>query len=297
MTSMTLKRSFAAVLGAMLMVTLFLVYPQVSSSANKPGPCVPKDAYTEVVVVTPAVPAIPEVPGTPGSPAIPGTPGVPATPAVTEEIKTYQHYSWTGGRRKTSNPPTVVPPHEDWQENTKHEPHKSATWVNDSLHYTANSKGHASWFYLETITTIVVITPEIPAVPGTPDTPAVLAVPGTPAVPAVPAVTEEVFHEAVVCPSPTPQVTPETPSVTPSVTSETPTVTPVETTSTPTEQVTPTPEVETETPEAEVESEDPVVTTTTKSTPNKTVKIHTHESGKKTRTVKRYRGVIKEEGL
>lgn len=63
-----------------------------------------------------------------------------------------QHYSWTGGRLDTTNPPTEVPPSDNWQANTSQEPHDNgqgnpATWVNDSLHYTANSKGHASWFY------------------------------------------------------------------------------------------------------------------------------------------------------
>jgi hypothetical protein len=69
-----------------------------------------------------------------------------------------QHYSWTGKKRDADNPPTVVPPHKDWQANTSHEPHgNEATWVNEHLHYTANSKGHASWFYF---------TPAIPGVPG-----------------------------------------------------------------------------------------------------------------------------------
>lgn len=58
-----------------------------------------------------------------------------------------QHYSWTGKKRAKDDPPTVVPPHKDWQANSKHEPHSNATWVNDSLHYTAASDGHAAWFY------------------------------------------------------------------------------------------------------------------------------------------------------
>ncbi len=73
------------------------------------------------------------------------------------EVKA-QHYSWTGKKRDADNPPTVVPPHKYWQANTHQEPHgNEATWVNEHLHYTANSKGHASWFYF---------TPAIPGVPG-----------------------------------------------------------------------------------------------------------------------------------
>jgi len=69
-----------------------------------------------------------------------------------------QHYSWTGGHLPTDQPPTEVPPSENWQPNTSQEPHDNgqgnpATWVNESLHYTANSSGHASWFYF---------TPEVP---------------------------------------------------------------------------------------------------------------------------------------
>lgn len=69
------------------------------------------------------------------------------TPAVSA-----QHYSWNGGHLDVNNPPTVVPENDDWQPNTTQEPHTHgegapATWVNASLHYTANSSGHASWFY------------------------------------------------------------------------------------------------------------------------------------------------------
>src|SRR5690606_5221533 len=33
------------------------------------------------------------------------------------EVKA-KHYSWTGKKRDADNPPTVVPPHKDWQANT-----------------------------------------------------------------------------------------------------------------------------------------------------------------------------------
>ncbi|HET6938450.1 MAG TPA: hypothetical protein VFI19_07590, partial [Nocardioides sp.] len=69
-----------------------------------------------------------------------------------------QHYSWTGGHLDADNPPTEQAPGPDWQANTESEPHakgngsKEIIWVNDSLHYTANSDGHAAWFYLGTTT-------------------------------------------------------------------------------------------------------------------------------------------------
>jgi len=79
-------------------------------------------------------------------------------------ISGYQHYSWTGGRSLVTDPPTVVPPDEDWQANTTKEPKghlNSATCVapatpeTGGLHYTANSKGFASWFYLEVFYTTI----------------------------------------------------------------------------------------------------------------------------------------------
>lgn len=103
-------RKFLTVFGVSLALLTGYANP-ASATNNDPDECVPADAYV-------------------------------------------QHYSWTGGRRATDNPPLVTPPHEDWQANTKSEPHENgngnpATWVNASLHYTANSQGHASWFYLE----------------------------------------------------------------------------------------------------------------------------------------------------
>ncbi len=69
---------------------------------------------------------------------------------VIVETQPGQHYSWNGGNRGVDDPPTVVPPHADWQANTEQEPPGhlvSATWFNDSLHVTGNSPSNASWFY------------------------------------------------------------------------------------------------------------------------------------------------------
>ncbi len=63
------------------------------------------------------------------------------------------HYSWTGGNRGVGNPPTVTPPHDDWQLNTDGEPAghlTAATWSGTTgvgLHVLGNSPSNASWFY------------------------------------------------------------------------------------------------------------------------------------------------------
>lgn len=55
-----------------------------------------------------------------------------------------QHYSWTGGNQNIDTPPTVVPPHADWQANTHQEPHNG---VESGLHFRGNGQNNASWFY------------------------------------------------------------------------------------------------------------------------------------------------------
>jgi hypothetical protein len=63
------------------------------------------------------------------------------------------HYSWNGGNRGVTNPPTVTPPHDDWQLNTDGEPAghlNGATWSGTpgvGLHVLGNSPSNASWFY------------------------------------------------------------------------------------------------------------------------------------------------------
>lgn len=113
-----------------LVAALAIIYGSKAAASATEGnePCVPSDAWTETIE-HPEVGHFETVPGTPG-----------------------QHYSWNGGKLDVNNPPTEVPPSDNWQANTEQEPHDNgvgnpATWVNDSLHYTANSKGHASWFY------------------------------------------------------------------------------------------------------------------------------------------------------
>ncbi len=63
------------------------------------------------------------------------------------------HYSWNGGNRGVDDPPTVTPPHDDWQLNTDGEPAghlTAATWSGTpgvGLHVLGNSPSNASWFY------------------------------------------------------------------------------------------------------------------------------------------------------
>ena len=63
------------------------------------------------------------------------------------------HYSWNGGNRGVGDPPTVTPPHDDWQLNTDGEPAghlTAATWSGTpgvGLHVLGNSPSNASWFY------------------------------------------------------------------------------------------------------------------------------------------------------
>ncbi|CUR61436.1 exported hypothetical protein [metagenome] len=128
-----------------------------ATSVNPTGdtPCVPSDPWTETtdwVLVSPGD----------------GWRQVDQRTVVDQEAydevvqEAYvQHYSWRGGRRAHDDPPTVVPPDENWVANTRSEPHENgagnpAAWLDESLHYTANSDHSASWFYLEHVPAVVV---------------------------------------------------------------------------------------------------------------------------------------------
>ena len=172
-----------------------------------------------------------------------------------------KHYSWNGGRRGVDNPPTVTPPHEDWQlQGVGFDPHLQgngdpATWhptdpATSGLHVTGNSPVNASWFYY---------------VPGTPEVSHNEWALNERTRTLIPAV-EEVSHldykwqkqvrtvitDTPTTPTETPTVTPETPVVTPEVpvvtsTPEVPTETPVAI-----------PQPEEETPEPDKDKDEPV---------------------------------------
>ena len=71
----TSTRSLGRTIAALTVVCLGLIAAPASATGGggDPVPCEPKDAWTETVIITPAVPAVPEV---------------PAVPAVTEERMT-----------------------------------------------------------------------------------------------------------------------------------------------------------------------------------------------------------------
>lgn len=312
------RKTYAAVVAvlATLAVVLVLLFVPTNSAGAIDEPCVPKDAYTEVVVITPAVPAIPAVPGTPAVPAVTETIHHEAVPPVTETIPAVAEV-WANWSPDNQQGPFTGPPVWPTDPRGTWHVHKKIPGGHegpDGVYQQDNpGNGNADWFYrlngqpekvivitegVDAYDEVVVITPEIPAVPGTPE------------VPAVPAVTQEIFHPAVVCvtPSDTPTVVTETPVVTETVV---PTPTPDDVV---TPEVTPVPE-EDETPVAVPEKEDepkpedkpqPVVLTTiecvdgvnvTTVTKNGNV-VSVHETGSCDRTeVLTIPGYVKEEGL
>lgn len=211
----------------MMAGTAFSV-PTLASSAAE---CVPQDAYTETVVVTPAVAEVPEV---------------PAIPAVTQTIPATPDLWWNWSPNKNQGPFEGPPAFPVDSRGTWQGPHESGGPSQDTYGTFQQGNGNGSWFHREkgSEEQVIVISPEVPAVPGTP---------------AVPEVTETIDHPAVVCGAP----------------------------------------VQTPTPEVAVpaEEEDPVVSTHTQSSPHKTVKTHTHESGRVTEEVTNYPTDAEEEGL
>lgn len=210
------------------------------------------------------------------TPAIAATPGTPAVPPVTETIpatpSVWQNFSPNEANRPFEGPPShPVDPRGTWNHEGKEIPPGHAG--PDGVYQKGN--GNGSWFYRKAGTPeqVIVITPEIPAVPGTP---------------AVPAVECPEVPEVVTPESPAPETPNETEDVVPPTPGEETPVAP----ETPAEE-SPEPEVVVE----EEEEEDPVVSTVTKSTPHKTVKVHTHESGAVTRDVTVYPVDAVEEGL
>lgn len=231
------------------------------------------------------------------SPAIPAVPGTPEIPAVTHEEQVFdywQRYSFNGPWESN----TTAPPFPDsrWQANVKGDPH--GVGVEGAYFRSNGNSGNGDWFYLESVEkTVVVVDQElIPATPGTPEVPAVVC-PETPT------------EEPTPTEDPTPTDEPTTPTETPS-TPVTPTDEPTAAVETP---IVPPTAVEEDDdvlvicgvviepvkagqpvprdilcPMPPDDEKDPVVTTETRSEPNKSVKIYTHESGKTTKIVKNY---------
>ena len=220
-------------------------------------PCVPSEAWTETVVVTPAVPGVPAVPATPGTPAVPAvTVDHPAVPAVAEVWANWSPNDTKGPQDYTPIWPTDV--RGTWH---VHDQIPGGHVGPDGVYNRSNeNSGKSSWFYRQNGKDAIpawteVITPAVPAVPGTPEVPAVAE---------VPAVTQTVNHPAVVCETTTQPPTTET-------TTQPPTQVPeVEPTATPSPEGEETASPESESPESESpESESPEVLGVQESQPPK----------------------------
>ena len=166
-----------------------------TGGGGDPVPCEPKDAWTETVIITPAVPAVP---------------ATPAVPAVTEERMTEpgQPYVaptegtpdlwWNWSPNHAQGPQDYVPAFPSDARGTWQGPHENGGPMQDTYGTFQTGGGNSPFFHREEGTEgdpgqpyiaptyeTVVVTPAVPAVPGTP---------------AIPAVTQEVVHPAVTCP-------------------------------------------------------------------------------------------------
>ena len=193
----TSTRSLGRTIAALTVVCLGLIAAPASATGGggDPAPCDPKDAWTETVIITPAVPAVPEV---------------PAVPAVTEERMTNpgQPYVaptegtpdlwWNWSPNHAQGPQDYVPAFPSDERGTWQGPHENGGPMQDRYGTFQTGGGNSPFFHREQGTEgdpgqpyiaptyeTVVVTPAVPAVPGTP---------------AIPAVTQEVFHPAVTCP-------------------------------------------------------------------------------------------------
>ncbi len=179
--------------------------------------CIPSEAWTETIVVSPEIPAVPGIPAVPEIPEVSHMETVVIQEAWTETVVDreawdeevfdhWQHYSWTGGPHLSDEAPGF--PGDNWQANVQGDPH--GVGVAGAYYVSHGGSGNGDWFYLDAVTRTVhhdaeTHTVEHPAVTAEVkviDQPYVPGVPEVPGVPAVPAVTEEVVHPAVVCPAP-----------------------------------------------------------------------------------------------
>ena len=212
-----MRKLAATTTAALLVVASPLLMGAAAVPAAADTGCVPAEAWTETIVITPEVPAVPAIPAVPEVPEISHMETQVVKEAWTETVVDqeawdaevfdhWQRYSWTGGPHLSDDPPAF--PSADWQPNVQGDPH--GVGVEGAYFRSHGNEGNGDWFYLEAVTHIehheaITHTVEHPAVtvevkvidqeyvPGTP---------GVPGTPAIPAVTEEVTHPAVVCPVP-----------------------------------------------------------------------------------------------
>ena len=169
--------------------------------------CIPSEAWTETIVVSPEIPAVPGIPAVPEIPEVSHMETVVIQEAWTETVVDreawdeevfdhWQHYSWTGGPHLSDEAPGF--PGDNWQANVQGDPH--GVGVAGAYYVSHGGSGNGDWFYLDAVTRTVhhdaeTHTVEHPAVTAEVkviDQPYVPGVPEVPGVPAVPAVTEEV---------------------------------------------------------------------------------------------------------
>ena len=169
-----LRRTLSAA-GAVSLAVAGVFVTVSAASAEETPTCTPSPAWSEQVLVTPAVPA------------------TPGTDAVTH-IE-FWRYSWKGGGQQSAEGTSPQTHPDSWQRNTDNYPGAGHGTDPVGVAFQPNDNGNGNWFYwhAEEVT-------DVPAVPGTPE---------------IPAVYKTVNHEAVECPGEvtpptTPPVTPPT---------------------------------------------------------------------------------------
>jgi hypothetical protein len=191
----TFAASGATLTALAVMAVLTLTSPPASGD---PAPCVPSDAYTEVVVVTPEVPAHAETvtyPAVTHEEQVMSDPGQPSV-ASTEEVPTMW---WVWSPNRQQGPFEGPPAFPTDERGTWQGPKSNGGPSQQETGTYQQGQGNGSWFHREA------------AVPGDEGQPYVAPTYQTVVVidtaaytetveyPAAPAVTETVAHEAVTC--------------------------------------------------------------------------------------------------
>jgi hypothetical protein len=204
-----MNKTLATLGVGILAASLTLAGATVASATET---CTPSPAWSETVVITPAVPAIPAL--------------IEQSHAVNHEAveavttNDYQRYSWVKAKDDHQTPielgatPTTAP--ERWQANTTN--YEGAGHGTDPIGvaFQSNGNGHGNWFFWTLTTTTVEGSPAWDEL--------VVDVVGSPEIPGTDAVVETVDHAAVECP---PVVVPpieEPPVVVPSSDVQLPTI-------------------------------------------------------------------------
>ncbi len=176
-----MRKQVASAIAALVIAASPLMLGASAAQAAD-APCVPRAAWTETVLVTPAVPAVAEIPGAAEVPEVSHTETRVIQEAWTETVVDkeawtetvvdkeawtetvvdkeawdeevfdhWQRYSWTGGPHTSDDPPAF--PGADWQPNVQGDPHGVG---HEGAYYRSHGgSGNGDWFYLEAVTTTV----------------------------------------------------------------------------------------------------------------------------------------------